>query len=214
MKELKMPYDLTLDDWPTILQELEDGKIDLVPAMLYSKERAKRFKFGVVHSYVCYNAVCRKGTRVKQFKDLQNKRIIVEDGDFANELLKQSGFKVNIIQTQTLEEGLKILAEGTGDIALCDNATARTIILKSSYNNLDIFDIGLQPVEYCFASQNEELLKEISQAFFKLKSNGTYDMLYNKWFAYKSSDKQIHMCICILYSSDVMAGNSLYSIER
>ncbi len=210
MKELKMPYDLTLDDWPTILQELEDGKIDLVPAMLYSKERAKRFKFGVVHSYVCYNAVCRKGTRVKQFKDLQNKRIIVEDGDFANELLKQSGFKVNIIQTQTLEEGLKILAEGTGDIALCDNATARTIILKSSYNNLDIFDIGLQPVEYCFASQNEELLKEISQAFFKLKSNGTYDMLYNKWFAYKSSDKQIHMLYIIV---GIMIGVVFFSLS-
>jgi PAS domain S-box-containing protein len=208
MKELKMPYELTLDDWPTILHELEEGKIDLVPAMLYSKERAKKFKFGVVHSYVCFNAVCRKGTKLKQFKDLRNKRVIVEDGDFANELLKNAGFKVNIIQTKTLEEGLKLLSNGTGDIALCDNAIARTIILKYSYNNLDIFDLGLQPVEYCFASQNEELLQKVNQAFFKLKSNGTYDMLYNKWFASKSSDKRIHMLYIIV---GIMLGAMFFS---
>lgn len=182
MSELNMPYDFELEDWSLVKKEYAEGKVDLITSMVYSPERAMYYNFGAASCTVNQNLVCPKNSDIKTVRDLKGKRIIVQHDDISHELLKKWKYDDNLILVDNMVDGLKLLNEGKGDAAICNNTLARIIMIKESLSNLNLMDIGLSPTEYRFVSADPVLLNDINRAFYKLKSNGIYDKIYNKWF--------------------------------
>lgn len=90
LKELDCPYELSLDDWLRVKDELCQGKIDLVMGMVYSNRRARKFKFGAVHSYINLNIVFRKGEiPVTELEGLRNKQVILQKGAITQEIIEE-----------------------------------------------------------------------------------------------------------------------------
>lgn len=183
MKELNIPYKMELDNWGTVLEEFDRGEIDIVSTMMYSDERAKSYNFGITHSLVYIGAICRKEDSFTNRRSLKNKKVVVQKGDISHEKLLLQGYDQNLLVVKDITDGIKMVANGQGDVILTSRETAQKALLKNNISNLKIIDIGIAPQEFCFAGKDTKLLNNIDITIGKLKRNGVYDKLYNKWLS-------------------------------
>lgn len=184
MKELNFPYTLVLEPWKQVIDELQQGKIDLVTGMMYTNERAKEFKFGAIHNHMFLSVIFRKGSQpINDIRELKGKEIIVLEKDITQEILEQEGFSSELIPVKNLSEGLLMLSKSKYDYAVASLEMARTVIRRYGIDNLALNSLTDLPIkEYCFAGSNDSLLSMVNQAFYVIKENGTYDTIYNRWF--------------------------------
>src|SRR5574344_1478794 len=60
MHKLGLKYEIKLESFSQARQKLQEGKIDVVTGMFYSKERAKSFYFGIPYNMMSYKIVSHK----------------------------------------------------------------------------------------------------------------------------------------------------------
>ena len=184
MKKVGIPYTLSLEYWPQVVEEFKEGKIDVITGIMYTNRRAEIFKFGAIHTFVYQDVVYREGrTPITDLQDLEGLEIIVQDGAITQEILESLAIRTHIIVVPDLYTGLRLLSEGQYDVALCNEEMALSIMKKMGLNNLEMSELDLPPDEYCFAGKNDSLLTVIDKAFYKLQREGEYDRIYNKWFS-------------------------------
>lgn len=184
MKELGLPYVLTLEPWGQVVDELRRGEVDLLTGMMYTDERAKEFKFGAIHNHLFLNVIFRKNSQpIVDIEQLRGKEIVVLKKDIAQEVLEEGGFSDELILVENLSEALLMLSKGKYDCAVTGLEMARAVIRKYGIDNLALNSLTELPInEYCFVGNNDLLLLKVNQAFFTIKENGTYDRIYQKWF--------------------------------
>lgn len=186
MEELKLPYDLQLGDWSDILQQFENGKIDLITGMAkFESPKDGPPKLSKAHSYINYKFVCRKDAPIQHTKDLSHKNIIVQRHALPHKKLKDMGYSSHLIPVDNMMEGLNMLSEGKGDMAICLDNMAQYIIYKDGLTNLSIIDSEWPLQEYCFVGTDPQLLEQINSALLRLKKNGVYDRIHVKWLGEK-----------------------------
>lgn len=185
MEELNMPYDLQLEDWSTVLHELEDKKVDLVTGVAKSEIREDNVKLSRAHSYIDYILVCRKDNSIRDKSELSKKKIIVQRSSLPYRKLEEMNFDANLILVNNMMEGLTMLSEGKGDVAICPDNMAKYIIYKNGLTNLNIVDSGWSRWDNCFASADNRLLEQVNSAILQLKKNGVYDRIHMKWLGEK-----------------------------
>ena len=186
MDELKLPYDLQLEDWSDILQQFEKGEIDLITGMAkFESPQNGPSKLSKAHSYINYKFVCRKDALIQHTKDLSHKNVIVQRYALPHKKLKDMGYDSHLIPVDNMMEGLNMLSEGKGDMAICLDNMAQYIIYKDGLTNLSIIDSEWPLQEYCFVGSDTQLLEQINSALLKLKKNGVYDRIHVKWLGEK-----------------------------
>lgn len=186
MDELKLPYDLQLEDWSDILQQFEKGEIDLITGMAkFESPQNGPSKLSKAHSYINYKFVCRKDALIQHTKDLSHKNVIVQRYALPHKKLKDMGYDSHLIPVDNMMEGLNMLSEGKGDMAICLDNMAQYIIYKDGLTNLSIIDSEWPLQEYCFVGTDTQLLEQINSALLKLKKNGVYDRIHVKWLGEK-----------------------------
>lgn len=214
MKELDIPYKLTLEPWNKVIKEYKEGKVDLLTALIYSSERSKTMNFGPIFDSMPMVAVYRKGASpINKVSDLKDKVIGIESDAIAHELLKNMGYDKKTITMNSIENVLRLLSEGYFEVVMCDFVTAKTIIKKQGYDNLEISNLGFPPQEYRLAGANDSLINKINQVYYKLEKNGVVDKLHNKWLKKDnliSIPKWMYLTIIIL----IVALSLLFILNR
>jgi len=202
MEEQGLQYKLELGDWATVIEELKTKKIDAVLGMGYSLERARFAKFGEPHNFIFQNIICRKEANIDSLEQLRGKRIIVQDRRLGYELLLRANLTTKIYKVANLEDGLIKLSRGEGDALICNNFIASYYIHKNGLHNLQMTPVRIEPLRYSMAVNvdNDRLLEQLNSGLHKLKLNGTYDKIYDKWFVVheKANYKQIFLFLSLL----------------
>jgi PAS domain S-box-containing protein len=184
-KELQLSYHLELEPWDKVRPQLENKEIDVITGMMISEERAKKVLFGIPHSIITPGLFTRKNENINTIDDLLGKQVIVQSGDRMHDYLIENKITVDIIPVQTQMEALQMLNEGKYDAALIGNYQGAFLIKKMNLKNLTVKTIDIDPQKYAFTVNldNEELLRLLNTGLYQLKANGTFDKLYEKWFA-------------------------------
>lgn len=182
MEELKLPYDLQLGNWSDIMQQFEGKEVDLITGVARYEKQKDNLYLSNPHSYVDYILVSRKDASVQNTKELLKKNIIVQRYALPYKKLKDMHYDANLIVVDNMMEGLKMLSEGKGDVAICPDNMAQYIIYKEGLTNLNIIDSGWSHRDYCFAAADPSLVEQINTAILRLKKNGEYDRIHMKWF--------------------------------
>ena len=180
MAELQQPYDLQLENWPYLLRQFENNEVDLITGIAKSKERGDKFNYSNPHSFVDYKFVCRKDAPIHNAGELSKKGVIVQENAVPHVKLKSMHYD-NLIVVNDMDEGLRKLSEGIGDVAICPDNMAQGVIYKNGLTDLDIIDPGWPVREYCYAAHDTKLLERINWALARLKENGEYDRIRTKW---------------------------------
>lgn len=181
MEELNLPYELQLANWSTVLHDFENREVDLVTGVAKSETRGDNLQLSHAHSYIDYIFVCRKNEPIQSVRDLAKKKIIVQRYALPYKKLMEMNFGENLIVVDDMMEGLKMLSEGKGDVAICPDNMAQYIIYKDGLTNLSIVDSGWSRREYCFAGTDVRLLEQVNSAIQRLKKNGVYNRIHLKW---------------------------------
>ena len=125
------------------------GEIDLITGMAkFESPQNGPSKLSKAHSYINYKFVCRKDALIQHTKDLSHKNVIVQRYALPHKKLKDMGYDSHLIPVDNMMEGLNMLSEGKGDMAICLDNMAQYIIYKDGLTNLSIIDSEWPLQEY------------------------------------------------------------------
>ncbi|MEA3503879.1 MAG: transporter substrate-binding domain-containing protein, partial [Bacteroidota bacterium] len=146
---------IELKPWSVARKQLENGEIDIITGMFYSKERDEKVDFSLPHSIVTHAVFVPKNSLIKSIYDVKGKSIIVENGDIMHDYVIENNLTDNLILAKNQLDALNLLATGKYDCALLSRLQTFSVLEK----NGDISDIktvgaAFSPCEFCFAVQN------------------------------------------------------------
>jgi len=115
--------DYVRGSWSQCLTRLQNGKIDLLPAVSYSDSRAQRYNFGDVTVIVNWATVYTKPpSEIENVMGLRHKRIAVVQGDISYEalrrMLKRFAVPCEFSEVEEFEEVMKLVRDGRADAGL------------------------------------------------------------------------------------------------
>ncbi len=185
--------------WHEIKKKLTDGQLDVLPLVSYSQEREKIFDFTASYLRMHGTIFVRKGEKtIRGIADLKGKEILVMRSDAAHEYAIKGNLSDILILTASFEEALQRLSEGQHDAVVIQQVMGHQLVKKLGISNLvdvDIAkDISMKPVgkplsgfeqKFSFAvpDGDKELVAILNEGLAVVIANGTYDELYNRWFA-------------------------------
>lgn len=180
--EISPVYGLT---WAEVVEKAKAGEIDLLPAVVRSKEREAFLNF--TKPYIAFPVVIathREGMRADSLIDLAGRKAGVVKGYITHELLAKDFPAANIVVFDSLENGLKALEAGQLD-AFVDNLGA--VIYESRRLRLAQVKIAATTpykFELCMATRKDwpELARIIDKSLDSI-STRERSAIENTWLA-------------------------------
>lgn len=184
-RELELNYELHLEPWSKVREELETGQIDVLLGLMVSPKRAEKILFGIPHSVMTHGIFTHKDKDYRSLAELKGKDVIVQNKDLMHDYLLETGLTDKIIPVGSQLEALQLLQAGKHDAALIGNFQGSHLISDHRLRNVVVRSSGIDPQKYAMAVSkgNDELLWLLNNGLYQMKANGTYDKLYDKWFS-------------------------------
>jgi len=195
-KTMNLNIRIDLAPWHLVRSNLEQGKIDGITSMYYSKKRDKLIDFSDPHIFVTYSVIVRSESKIRDFSDTPGKAVILHKSDSIHDMFKKSSHPGKIIATDKIIDALTKLSNGISDYAVLPRMQSIYLINKHSINNLKIVGKPIYPQKNCFAVQegNHALQTALNEGLRLLHASGKYDEIYDKWFAvYGKPDYRKHL---------------------
>lgn len=175
-------------EWRECLLMLEDGRLDIMPDVAYSKEREKRFRFNKEVVLSNWSIVlANKKSKISSILDLDKKKIALLKNSIQHEQIKEifELFEVKpvFILTGSYEEALSITQKGAADAVLVNRHYGE---LHENMFDLMHTNILMNPAALKFAFSNfdnsQAIIDKIDIHLNNLKSDR--ESIY-----YKSNEK-------------------------
>ena len=194
-------------DWLGTYESLQNGEIDAIQGMNFNAQRKEIYDFSspyLLNSSMCF--VLQTNNKIDEVEDLKGGIVAVERNGFAAYILAEMG-EIEVMFMADMEDAFERLLNGEIDAVFCNKLTG-IYILKNRGWESKVYTIGdeLNQVDYGIAVKkgNILMLAEINLALEKLKSDGTYNKIYEKWFGQEDSIWIILKKYLMLISSILM----------
>lgn len=177
--------------WEGIFNALNQGDRDLlVSAITITEERKQTMDFSQPYFDAQQLIAVKEGSKVTKFDDLKKLKVGVQTGTTGDEVVTklQGKTSANIKRFESTPLALKELESGGLDAVVADNG----VVIHHVANNpgqkfKTVADQSFQPEQYGIAVKkgNAELLAKINEGLSGIKSDGTYDQIFAKYFGSK-----------------------------
>ncbi len=168
----------------TRIQLLKNGNIDaIIATMTITDDRKKIVDFSDVYFDAGQSLLVKKGSSIKSVKDLKAQTtVLVVKGSTSAVNIRKAAPDAKILELENYSEAFTALKSGQGDAMTTDNA----ILLGMAEEDPDYTLVGGnftdEPYGIAINKGQKPFLTKVNEALKTLKSNGTYDSLYKKWF--------------------------------
>lgn len=171
--------------WNEALTALQTGKVDAIQGMKYSPTRDLTYNFSDSYFTSSQGIFVRSDNMtIFQIRDLDGKRVAIQKGDIASDLL-QEHHQASFFMTHSQEEAVQLLLDGEVDAFVGNRITGQYFLQKSNrQDQIKIVGDPVNPTDYGVAVMppNDKLLDVFNQGIDKIKKNGTYDKIEQRWF--------------------------------
>ena len=174
--------------WAEIMQELADGRVQVLPLAGRTPEREAIFDFTFPYLTMHGAIVVRAGTTdIRGTANLRGKRVAVMKGDNAEEYLRRVDLGALIVPLPSFEVALRQLSEGRHDAVLVQRLVAWQLIEAARITNLTVLSPPLTDFaqSFCFAVREGDhaLLATLNEGLANVIADGTFRRLSTKWFS-------------------------------
>lgn len=179
-------------DWDGVIFDLRSKKIDMVwNGMTITEERKKQIAFSDSYYSGEQIIVTKAGSDIKNIADMAGKTIGSQMGSTSYFALEKSAVYNDLKDVRKYTsnvEALLDLENGRLDAVIIDSMVGRYYAtVKENKENKDIFSFGNESlaVEYVGIGMRQEdttLVAEINRVMSDMKTDGTFDAIYKKWF--------------------------------
>ncbi|RMC99842.1 diguanylate cyclase [Clostridium autoethanogenum] len=196
---------IKLGVWSEVRNELENGKINVISGMSYSKDREKLYSFTTKTSITSADIFTKNGKSIRNISELRGKTVVVQAKEISEEYLKKQNLNINFIEVHSSEEALKLISMNKYDYAVVSTIIGHYFMKKDKISNIKGNGLVINPDDYCIAVKkgNEDLLFALNGGLQILKATGKYDEIYNKWLGVYE-EKTFYQTV-IEYRSLIMA---------
>ncbi|TAL84360.1 MAG: transporter substrate-binding domain-containing protein [Candidimonas sp.] len=182
-KEMGKKVAWTDIDFKGLIPAIVSGRADAAMSAIYiTAARAKVVDFTDPYYAGGLVVLTKKNGPIKSLKDLNGKKVSVQVGTKSVQYLQDNYPKVTRIEVEKNEEMFNLVEVGRADAAVTGKPAAK---LYAQHNPaLTVLPEQITTEEYGIAvSKNEpKLTKEFNEALKRIKANGTYQKIVNKWF--------------------------------
>jgi signal transduction histidine kinase len=181
---MKLKIDIELKPWAEVRRQVEQGEVDLVTGMYFTHERNKKVDFSIPHFISSYSLFIRKGTVAPELDELEGKVVLVQNGDLGHDYLLAKYPDTRMIVFQDLGDVFEALSEGVGDCAFHSRLQGLRYLTDNEITNVKDSGKAMIQKKYCIAvpEGHAEMLAIINEGLSIIKTNGTYDRIYEEWF--------------------------------
>ena len=192
-KELDIPYKIKLKPTQDALNDLRDGKSDLMLGMdaQFHNEYGQYGK-SVVHIFT-HSVVHHKDEPllIKSVDDLAHQHAIVHERSFSHHLMIQKGWEKNAIPYDDMQEAIQYVHNKKGSQIVWNTLSLKWLLHKFHYNDLELAPVNIPHGEYKFMSNDPRLLQQMDSVFTLLSSTDRLQPIQNKWFYPEHKDTGI-----------------------
>lgn len=184
-KELGKKVEFVSMGFDALIPALQSGQIDAIASgMVITKAREEKINFSDPYYDVKLTMVVKKDNNsINSEADIAGKKVAAQIGTTGAFLAKEKP-NTEVKEFDTIPNMIQDLENGNVDIVMLDEPIAKYYIQKGGNKDLKIIPVALQDhaLGIGVAKNNPELLKDINAALKKLKANGEYKKLEDKWF--------------------------------
>lgn len=175
--------------WEGIFNTLTQGDRDfLISSITITQERKQTMDFTEPYFDAQQLIAVKEGSAVKGFNDLAAQKVGVQTGTTGDEVVTklQGKTSTNIKRFESTPLALKELDAGGVDAVVADNGVIINYVKNNSAGKLrTVNDTSFTPEQYGIAVKkgNTELLAKLNQGLAAVKTDGSYQQIYDKYFA-------------------------------
>ncbi len=182
-----LEVEIRIDIWSRIMEDLATGKIDALPLVGRTPEREEWFDFTLPYMSLHGAVFVRKGTTgISSVEDLEDKEIVVMQGDNAEEFVRRYNISDKIFTTHTFRDAFLKLAGGEHDAVVMQRVTGINLLGEMGLRSVVPLDLQLPRFrqDFCFAVREGDyiLLNRLNEGLSVVIADGTYEELRHKWF--------------------------------
>jgi len=174
--------------WEGIFNALQQGDRDMLASSITITDERKQTMDFTNPYFDAYQLIAVKATsKVSKFDDLKKLKVGVQTGTTGDEVVtKQQGKNsTNIKRFESTPLALKELEAGGVDAVVADNGVVVNYVTNNPGAKFKtVSDKAFAPEQYGFAVKkgNTELLEKLNKGLADIKSDGSYDQIYAKYF--------------------------------
>lgn len=191
LKRLDIPYIIRMKPRMTAFRDLKAGNSDLMIGLTAG--------FHENYGYYSQNAVTlftqsilspkSKPTEVRNFRDLANHKVFVNDSSLCHHLMVDYGWADNAIPTHNIGETIKQMSTKDEGELVWNTLSLKWLLRKFHIDNLEITPVDMPHGEYKFMSNDRHLLHLLDSVFAELSSSDQLLPLQNTWFYPERQEK-------------------------
>ncbi|NLU09781.1 MAG: amino acid ABC transporter substrate-binding protein [Tepidanaerobacter acetatoxydans] len=178
-------------DWTMKEAELNAGNIDMIwNAYTITEERKEKVAFTKPYLDNRQVIVTLEGSDVKSKSDLAGKKVAAQTGSSAVDAMNTEPELVKSfdggepVLFDTNNEAFMDLEAKRVDAVVADEVLARYYIKQKGADKYTILDEDFGDEEYGigFRKQDKKLLEMVDKTLDDMRKDGSYDLIYEKWF--------------------------------
>jgi polar amino acid transport system substrate-binding protein len=175
--------------WPSIIPALKLGRFDIIFGGMSITEARKKLvdfadPFMTVGQTVLLNA--KHQNSVKSYEDLNDAKFVVvsKPGTTGEEAVQRLIPKATYETADTETEGAMRVLKGTADAFVYDFPFNAVFVAMHRSDQLIFLDepFTKEPIAWAIRKNDPDFLKFLNDFLFRMKSDGRFDRIYQKWF--------------------------------
>lgn len=177
-------------DWSMKETELNGGNIDLIwNGYTITAERQEKVAFTKPYLENSQIIVTMADSDIVTKADLAGKNVTVQAESSALDAINAEPDVAasfgELVEFATNNDAFSDLESGRSDALVVDEVNARYYMKQAGEEKYKVLEEDFGDEEYGIGLRKDdtELLKKINDAMDEMKSDGTYDEIYEKWFA-------------------------------
>ena len=179
-------------EWAMKETELNTGNIDLIwNGYSITEERKEKVIFTKPYLENKQIIVTLSDSKIENKEDLKNKKVAVQNGSSAMDAVMRESDVVEEFEGgepllfDTNNEAFMDLEAGRSDAVVADEVLARYYVKQKGDEKYRILteDFGKEEYGIGIRNTNKDILKLLDDIIDEMRSDGSYDEIYSKWFS-------------------------------
>jgi len=183
-QEIGVTYQLQPMDFSGIIPALQTGQVDVALAGITINEERKQavdFSDGYYDSGLLL--MVPVDSDIESADDLAGKTLAVKTGTSSSQYAEEHFIDTTLRKFPNIDNAYLELQTGRVDAAMHDTPNVLYYIANAGQDRVKAVGEQMMGHEYGIAfPKGSELTEKVNAALEKLKSDGTYDAIYEKWF--------------------------------
>lgn len=186
-KEMGRTVELKNVIWDEIFDKLYANEYDVIASSVtINDDRKKTMNFSDSYFDSKPIILTRKSENVKSVKDLSGKKVAIQKGTTAGSVLSKNAVGIDIKEFDAGTDALSGFADKQVNAVILDSPVVLDYVKQKNDPEYQIVEdnVVFQPEKFGIAVNkgSETLATEINTALGKIKANGEYQKVYNKYF--------------------------------